>query len=58
MSLIDQFIGIFILLLLLFFIFVICPFLVGISTYLNKKFMKIVRNKKLKYKAKRNKGGK
>lgn len=43
------------LLLIFFLIFVLCPFLMSVSLYIDKKILKIVWNKKLKYQAKRNK---
>lgn len=43
------------LLLIFFLIFVLCPLLMSVSLYVNKKILKVVWDKKLEYQAKRDK---
>ena len=58
MSLLDICKAILNLCLLLFMIFILAPFMLSVSEYFDKKIMKIVWNKKMKYRAKRNKRSK
>lgn len=55
MSLLDICKAILNLCLLLFMIFILAPFMISVSEYFDKKIMKIVWNKKMKYQGKHRK---